>query len=132
MLFAVSRDDLDIIPHLARRIVLTTGRLERGLLLGDGILVILGVALLKLADLRVLGIESVVEAFQPLLTEPEALGECEANRMGSTSIARSWILTASAETEASGSTEEPQYSHRAELDNGSGAPQLGQFAIFLL
>lgn len=36
---------------------------------------------------------------------------------------------ASAETEASGSTEESQYSHRAELDNSSGAPQLGQFAI---
>lgn len=81
MLLTVSRDDLDIIPHLARRVILTAGRLERGLLLGDGVLVILGVALFQLADLRVLGIESVVEAFQPLLAEPEALGECEADRI---------------------------------------------------
>ena len=81
MLFPVSRDDLDIIPHLARRVVLTTGRLECGLLLGDGVLVILGVALLKLADLRVLGIERIVEALQPLLSEPEALGECKAHRI---------------------------------------------------
>ena len=81
MLLSVSRDDLDIIPHLARRVILTTGRLERGLLLGDGILVILGVALFQLADLRVLGIESVVEAFQPFLTEPEALSERESDRI---------------------------------------------------
>lgn len=81
VLLAVSRDDLDIIPHLARRIVLTAGRLERGLLLGDGVLVILGVALLKLADLRVLSIERIVEALQPLLTEPEALSKCEADRI---------------------------------------------------
>lgn len=80
-MLTVSRDDLDIISYLTRCIVFATGRLERGLLLGDGVLVVLGVALLKLADLRVLGIESVVEAFQPFLTEPEALSEREADRI---------------------------------------------------
>lgn len=81
MLLAVSRDDFDIISYLTRCIVFSAGRFKCGLLLGYGILVILGVALFQLADLRVLGIEGIVEALQPLLAEPKPLGECEADRI---------------------------------------------------